>query len=367
MEIPQGALALFAEANGPAAVLTASMLSNLQRRSPGSLRDVERLIDTMGTLSSKAQGLPHVITSGSKMENTDHVLFLSFSEDRKLCTGLLKVGHKRLFIRDEVGKIHEINPLCVLDFYVHESCQRSGIGLTLFNMMLEEMSSRESAAPASSVAAGAGSSRNASSRSSASLVPAIPLDKQQPALTASRLAYDRPSPKLISFLARHFGLVSYVPQTNNFVVFKAYFDQTSVSSKENKFESVSQRPLTARHQVAKTPVINVPVKPHSMPSSVVGESSAKHLASEPMHKPVVSSFVDSRKVSGATATPASSVASHQTGATSIGPSTAARAVPPQAPPRPPFAQIHRDPITGRAIGVVSRDQLQSLRSSGLTS
>jgi len=34
---------------------------------------------------------------------------------------LIKVGKKKLFIRNELGNIKEINPLCVLDFYVHES------------------------------------------------------------------------------------------------------------------------------------------------------------------------------------------------------------------------------------------------------
>jgi alpha-tubulin N-acetyltransferase 1 len=40
--------------------------------------------------------------------------------------GLLKVGVKKLFIRNDSGAIKEINPLCVLDFYVHESVQRNG-------------------------------------------------------------------------------------------------------------------------------------------------------------------------------------------------------------------------------------------------
>jgi len=35
--------------------------------------------------------------------------------------GLLKVGVKKLFIRNDLGAIKEISPLCVLDFYVHES------------------------------------------------------------------------------------------------------------------------------------------------------------------------------------------------------------------------------------------------------
>ena len=35
--------------------------------------------------------------------------------------GILKVGVKKLFIRNEAASIKEISPLCVLDFYVHES------------------------------------------------------------------------------------------------------------------------------------------------------------------------------------------------------------------------------------------------------
>jgi alpha-tubulin N-acetyltransferase 1 len=38
------------------------------------------------------------------------------------------MGVKKLFIHDEFGIIKEISPLCVLDFYVHESQQRTGIG-----------------------------------------------------------------------------------------------------------------------------------------------------------------------------------------------------------------------------------------------
>ena len=40
---------------------------------------------------------------------------------------------------------------------------------------------------------------------------------------AHKLAYDRPSGKMLPFMAKHFGLKSYVPQTNNFVVFDEYF------------------------------------------------------------------------------------------------------------------------------------------------
>lgn len=32
------------------------------------------------------------------------------------------------------GVIHEIEPICVLDFYVHESCQRNGVGKAIFEV-----------------------------------------------------------------------------------------------------------------------------------------------------------------------------------------------------------------------------------------
>ena len=50
--------------------------------------------------------------------------------------GFVKVGHKRLFIYDQNGLNHEMEPLCTLDFYVHESRQRMGCGHRLFEYML---------------------------------------------------------------------------------------------------------------------------------------------------------------------------------------------------------------------------------------
>ena len=49
--------------------------------------------------------------------------------------GGLKIGRKRLFLHSpHCDKYLEINPDCVLDFYVHESCQRSGIGRRLLEV-----------------------------------------------------------------------------------------------------------------------------------------------------------------------------------------------------------------------------------------
>lgn len=40
-----------------------------------------------------------------------------------------------------------------------------------------------------------------------------------------KLAYDRPSEKLISFLKKHYGLAKYTAQNNNFVIFDQYFNK----------------------------------------------------------------------------------------------------------------------------------------------
>ena len=41
---------------------------------------------------------------------------------------------------------------------------------------------------------------------------------------ANMLAYDRPSPKLISFLKKHYNLVNFIPQNNNFVIYQQFFE-----------------------------------------------------------------------------------------------------------------------------------------------
>lgn len=96
--------------------------------------------------------------------------------------GILKVEDRTLFYRDAVGRCREIRPLCVLDFYVHESVQRNGVGKQLFSFMLEA-------------------------------------EKLHP----KKLAYDRPSSKLIRFLDKYYNLKHFIPQNNNFVVYDDYF------------------------------------------------------------------------------------------------------------------------------------------------
>ena len=50
--------------------------------------------------------------------------------------GILKTGHKKLFVYDHNGGQHEMDPNCILDFYVHESHQRMGCGKKMFEFMV---------------------------------------------------------------------------------------------------------------------------------------------------------------------------------------------------------------------------------------
>ena len=57
------------------------------------------------------------------------------------------------------------------------------------------------------------------------------------AVPPEKLAYDRPSSKLMGFLRKHFNLSRHVPQNNNFVVFSAYFEGSSRSAASSSYAS----------------------------------------------------------------------------------------------------------------------------------
>lgn len=54
-------------------------------------------------------------------------------------SGMLKTGKKSLYVFDREGHHYQVQPPCILDFYVHESRQRSGLGKRLFEHMLKVM------------------------------------------------------------------------------------------------------------------------------------------------------------------------------------------------------------------------------------
>ena len=49
-----------------------------------------------------------------------------------------------------------------------------------------------------------------------------------------KMGFDRPSPKFLNFLNKYYGLNDYVPQNNNYVVFKDYFKDVPI--KRDKYD-----------------------------------------------------------------------------------------------------------------------------------
>ena len=148
---------------------------------PGFTLYVNEIIDKMGELSSHAQKLPTIITSSQKFFTSNHRIVFKAEKDKVL--GFIKVGVKKLYIRDRDFNYHEVSPLCVLDFYVYESVQRNGIGKQLFDYMIN-------------------------------------FEKKNP----KEIAYDKPSDKFLNFLNKYFNLGNFIQQNNNFVVFDDFFN-----------------------------------------------------------------------------------------------------------------------------------------------
>lgn len=157
--------------------------------------EVRELINKLGVNSAKAQGLNGSITSVEQLRTSEQRCYILKDTDSLVVNGavigFLKVGAKKLFFINQESQQVEVTPLCVLDFYVHESAQRKGHGLKLFKFMMEN----EGVSPAS-------------------------------------LAIDRPSDKMLGFYKKKFSLSAPLKQPNNFVVFRDFFSfYVSTSSK----------------------------------------------------------------------------------------------------------------------------------------
>uniref|UniRef100_A0A4X1VJE4 Alpha-tubulin N-acetyltransferase 1 n=1 Tax=Sus scrofa TaxID=9823 RepID=A0A4X1VJE4_PIG len=150
-------------------------------------QQIMTIIDELGKASAKAQHLPAPITSASRMQSNRHVMYILKDTSARpagkgAIVGFLKVGYKKLFVLDDREAHNEVEPLCILDFYIHESLQRHGHGRELFQHMLQK-------------------------------------ERVEP----HQLAIDRPSQKLLKFLNKHYNLETTVPQVNNFVIFEGFF------------------------------------------------------------------------------------------------------------------------------------------------
>ena len=97
--------------------------------------------------------------------------------------GFIKFGNKNLYLYKKKGQIIQKDMISVLDFYVEEQYQRCGIGKTLFDEFLK-------------------------------FAHCHPIE----------CAYDRPSPKLISFLKKNYKLEDINIQPNKFAVIERYLE-----------------------------------------------------------------------------------------------------------------------------------------------
>ncbi|KAL0280222.1 UNVERIFIED_CONTAM: hypothetical protein PYX00_001584 [Menopon gallinae] len=223
---------------------------------------VSHVLSVLGENSAKAQGLQKVITSGEKLRNTDHVVYIltdpqggrsNFSTSRGTGSilGMLKMGVKHLYVFDDVGNSHEVSPRCVLDFYIHESKQRMGLGKKLFQYMLKE-------------------------------------EKIEP----HHLAIDKPSPKFLSFLRKHYGLNTVIPQMNNFVVFTGFFTnrETGGGNTPNlkKVYAAGVSSSSARYQSSRLSGYTTPIlapQPQGS-SSAININQSMHFGRQAPHRPV---------------------------------------------------------------------------------
>lgn len=157
---------------------TRSYPSNVQER-------LGLVIDALGEASCAAQGLPAPVTSTLRLQGSGHRIYILVEPTAGggVVLGLLKVGFKQLFLRDEHSRLQQGRPLCLLDFYVHQSRQRQGWGRRLFDRMTETEQ-----------------------------------------VAASKLAIDQPSEKMLAFMERHFGLTQPLSQSNHFAVFPGFFE-----------------------------------------------------------------------------------------------------------------------------------------------
>ncbi|KAL7045763.1 hypothetical protein ACKWTF_002326 [Chironomus riparius] len=166
-------------------LLPAAFIAPDRRSALDATAYVAEIINSIGQASAAAQGLNQAVTSSDRLRNCDEQVVYLMTEDNGkngLVVGLLKIGRKSLYVFDKFGDTKHVLAPCVLDFYIHETRQRAGLGKVLFEYMLEYEN-----------------------------------------LLPEQLAIDRPSEKLLSFLKKHYALTEKIPQMNNFVIYDGFF------------------------------------------------------------------------------------------------------------------------------------------------
>eukprot|EP01040_Poterioochromonas_malhamensis_P000876 gene876-929_t len=140
-------------------------------------------LDELGTLSGVAQELKGPITTYEKLLQSDaQTILIYIDHTTNRIVGYLKYGLRNLYFYLKNGSVKQYeNALSLLDFYVLESYQRHGIGKELFESFLQA----ESVQP-------------------------------------NKIAYDRPSRKLLPFLSKHYNLTGPDHQPNRYTIYDGF-------------------------------------------------------------------------------------------------------------------------------------------------
>ena len=165
---------------------------------PGYKAYIKEILDKMGELSSKSQNLLVNITTTNRFFPSDQCLIIKADKNKVL--GYIKVGPKRLFLRDRICNYHERKTLCVLDFYIYDTEQRKGLGKEIFDFMLNYKK-----------------------------------------INPGELAYDRPTLRFLAFLKRNYGLENYIQQENNFTIYDEFFESERNKNNETQYDSDTHR------------------------------------------------------------------------------------------------------------------------------
>ncbi|KAE9542641.1 hypothetical protein AGLY_002552 [Aphis glycines] len=169
------------------------------------------IIDEIGKMSAIAQELELPITSATKLINSDHVIYMMTEQITAVnfaVIGILKMGWKKLFLRNKNGISSETLVYCLLDFYIHESKQRQGYGKRLIEYMLQDIK-----------------------------------------LNVKQLVIDKPTTNLLQFMWKNFQLSKIVNQGNNCVIYEEFFDEFDQNHDNtgNRTSGYNRPPTFGRH------------------------------------------------------------------------------------------------------------------------
>ncbi|OHT08297.1 Alpha-tubulin N-acetyltransferase [Tritrichomonas foetus] len=174
--------------------------------------DLISLINEIGSSSSRAQGLPHIITTFSSFSSSDNILYILVDDTQTRVLGFVKIGPRHLFLWDRYGSQHEMNPICLLDFFTYQTEQRKGYGRKMIDRVLNDLD-----------------------------------------LQMQQIPIDRPSSLCLSFMKKHFGLSEYVPQNNKFVVFDQFWKSDFQNYKPSRDSNLNTHRTVSMQQQQLTP------------------------------------------------------------------------------------------------------------------